>query len=170
MRQRPLTILFVDDSAADAGLMRAALAETRDPVWLSVVTDGVEALLYVCREGNYPAAPWPDLVITDLNMPRLSGYDLLRIMKGDPSLRRLPVLLLTTSDAPDDSATAYELHANAYLTKPADFDLFRAMMESVAHFWGVTAPVVPRPDSALVAHDHPPGSARPHGPFLHESW
>ncbi len=162
MRPRPLTILLVEDSAADAGLMRAALAETRGPVRLSVVADGVEALLFLRHEGNYAAAPWPDLVITDLNMPRLTGHDLLRIMKGDPALRRLPVLLLTTSNAPDDITTAYELQANACLTKPADFDLFHAMMESVTHFWGVTVQVVPHPDPAPVAHDQPPGRPRPH--------
>ncbi len=104
MRQRALTLLLVDDSAADARLMQEALAETRVPPRLHVVTDGADALAFVRREGVYAAAPWPDLVITDLNMPRLSGHDLLRIMKGDPALRRIPVLLLTTSDAPQDSA------------------------------------------------------------------
>ncbi len=148
MRQRPLAILLVDDSAADAGLMRAALAETGVPSRLSVVTDGVEALMFLRREGDYAAAPWPDLVITDLNMPRLSGHDLLRTMKGDPALRRLPVLLLTTSEAPDDITTAYELHANACLTKPADFDIFCTLLESITQFWGATAPVVPRPAPA----------------------
>jgi len=159
MRQRALTLLLVDDNAADARLMQEALAETRVPPRLHVVTDGADALAFVRREGVYAAAPWPDLVITDLNMPRLSGHDLLRIMKGDPALRRIPVLLLTTSDAPQDSARAYELQANACLTKPADFDAFRTMMQAVMAFWGVIVPVPRYPDGAVPAHDHPRGRA-----------
>jgi chemotaxis family two-component system response regulator Rcp1 len=159
MRQRSFTILLVDDSAADARLMREALADTGVPPRLCVVTDGEEALAFVRREGVYAAAPWPDLVITDLNMPRLSGHDLIRILKGDVALRRLPVLRLTTSSAPEDSAIAYALHANACLTKPADFDAFCTMMQAVTRFWGATAPAPRDLDPAVPALDHPPGSA-----------
>jgi chemotaxis family two-component system response regulator Rcp1 len=143
MRQRPLTILLVDDSAADARLMREALAEVTVPSQLLVATDGGTALMFLRREGNHAAAPRPDLVITDLNMPRLGGHDLLRIMKSDPALRRIPVLVLTTSAAPEDITTASDLHANAYLTKPADFDVFCTMMDAVMHVWGVTAQASP---------------------------
>jgi len=143
MRQQSLTILLVDDSAADACLMREALAETQVPPRLCVVTDGREARTFLRRDGPHDAAPRPDLVLTDLNMPRLTGHDLIRIMKGDPALRRIPVLLLTTSDAPEDITTAYTLHVNACLTKPADFDAFRTMMQAVTRFWGVTVPSRP---------------------------
>ncbi len=159
MRRHPLAILLVDDSAADARLLREALAEARVPSRLSVVTDGRAALAFLRRaEGVHAAAPRPDLVITDLNMPRLGGHDLLRIMKSDVSLRRIPVLVLTTSATPEDITTAYDLHANAYLTKPADIEPFCTMIHAVTQFWGATAQTPSCPDPAVPAHASPRGS------------
>lgn len=143
---RSLRILLVDDSVADSRLMREALTEVAVPYELRAVPDGVEALAFLQREGIYATAPAPDLVVTDLNMLRLNGLALLRIIKSDPTLHRLPVLILSTSTAPADIAAAYALHVNAYLAKPADLDAFVVTVQGLMQFWGTAVQFPPGPD------------------------
>lgn len=140
-----LTVLIVDDSASDVRLVREALAGTPVPPHLIVVADGQEALAFLRRDDPYAAAPRPDLVLTDLNLPRLSGHALVGIMKSDPALPRLPVVMFSTSADPADIATAYDLHVNAYVTKPADLDAFFAAVQAILRFWSATAALPPPP-------------------------
>jgi len=132
---RPIQVLLVEDNPADVRLTRDALSEGKVVNELSVVTDGVEALRYLRREGSYAAAPRPDLVLLDLNLPRKSGREVLQEIKADPELRRIPVMVLTTSKADEDLDRAYSLHANCYIRKPVDLDEFLEVVRSIEHFW-----------------------------------
>ncbi len=131
----PIHILLVEDNPADARLLREAVAEAAADATVSVVGDGVEALTFLRREGAHAAAPRPALILLDLNLPRLNGREVLAAVKGDPTLRRIPVVVLSTSDAPTDIAAAYDLHANAYVTKALDLDPFFAAVRALDAFW-----------------------------------
>ena len=128
-------VLVVDDNAADADLTREALSGSGFVDELHVVGDGVEALAFLRREGAYEGAPVPDLILLDLNMPRLDGRGVLTEMKRDAALRRIPVVVLTSSSAPDDVAGAYDAGANCFVTKPVDLDAYLATVRAIGHFW-----------------------------------
>lgn len=128
-------ILLVDDSTGDVRLAQEALKDAKVVNKIHVASNGVEALAFLRREGQYTDAPRPDLILLDLNMPRMDGREVLVEIKKDPSLRRIPVVILTTSDAEQDVLKTYDLHANCYVTKPIDFEQFIAVLRSIEDFW-----------------------------------
>ena len=128
-------ILLVEDNPGDVRLTREALKEGKVRNNLSVARDGVEALAFLRREGEYAAAPRPDVILLDLNLPRKDGREVLEEIKADPALRSIPVVILTSSDAERDIAQAYALHANCYITKPVDLDQFITVVKSIEDFW-----------------------------------
>jgi CheY-like chemotaxis protein len=131
----PIEILLVEDSPGDVRLTVEALRDGKVLNNLSVARDGVEALTFLRKEGPHVAAPRPDLILLDLNMPKKDGREVLAEVKSDESLRRIPVVILTTSQAEQDILKSYDLHANCYITKPVDFDQFIAVVQSVEDFW-----------------------------------
>jgi chemotaxis family two-component system response regulator Rcp1 len=132
---RPVELLLVEDNPGDVELTREALLEARVRNRLHVAESGEEALAFLRREGRHAGAPRPDMVLLDLNLPRMSGSEVLAAIKGDSDLRRIPVVVLTTSEAEKDVLGAYELHANAYIVKPVDLDQFLGVVRSVEGFW-----------------------------------
>lgn len=134
-KPEPVEILLAEDNPGDVRLTQKALEEGRMVNDLHVVPDGVEAMAFLRREGEYADAPRPDLVLLDLNMPRKDGKEVLAELKTDPTLSRIPVVVLTSSDAEEDIVRSYDLHANAYLTKPVDFDGFLDIVHSIEEFW-----------------------------------
>lgn len=132
---RPVEILLVEDSPGDVRLTREALREGKIRNNLSVVPDGVEALAFLRREGRHAAAPRPDVILLDLNLPRKDGREVLEEIKADERLRRIPVVILTTSADERDILRAYELHANCYITKPVDFEQFIEVVQAIESFW-----------------------------------
>ena len=132
-------ILLVEDSEADVYITRLALKQTSFPCRLSRACDGVEALRFLRHEGSYGQAPRPDLILLDLNMPRMDGREVLRVLKQDQQLRRIPVVVLTTSRAQEDVERAYDLYANCYIPKPLDYDGLVRVMQMIEAFWLGTA-------------------------------
>jgi len=132
---RLIEILLVEDNPGDVRLTREAMSEAKVRNSLSVAGDGVEALAFLRREGLHANAPRPDIVLLDLNLPRKDGRQVLAEVKADPELRRLPVVILTTSKAEEDILKTYDLHANCFITKPVDFDQFVKVVRSIEHFW-----------------------------------
>jgi len=128
-------VLLVEDSAAEARLAREILMEAISSVRLHVATDGVEAMEFLRRQGPYHEAPRPMLVLLDLNLPRMDGREVLRDIKGDADLRSIPVVVLTTSQAPSDISRAYELFANCYIQKPLELDGFIEIVKSIHRYW-----------------------------------
>jgi len=128
-------ILLVEDNPGDVRLTREALKEAKFRNTVTVVGDGVEALAYLHQQGKYSAATRPHMIMLDLNMPRMDGREVLEAIKKDPDLRRIPVVVLTSSEAESDIARAYELHANCYVTKPVDIDHFLQVVKSIEEFW-----------------------------------
>jgi CheY-like chemotaxis protein len=131
----PVEILLAEDNPGDIRLTEKALEQGKIVNNLHVVNDGVEAMAYLRQEGEYADAQRPDLILLDLNMPRKDGQEVMAEMQEDPDLRRLPVVVLTSSEAEEDIIESYELNANAYLTKPVDFDGFLDVIESFEEFW-----------------------------------
>ena len=135
----PVAILLVEDNPGDVQLMREALREafdeTRARIALHVARDGREALAFLRREGVHVAAPRPGLILLDLNLPYLNGHEVLAAVKADPALRRIPVVMLTTSDAPADVCAAYDHHVNSFITKPVDLDRFFAVVKDLDDYW-----------------------------------
>jgi len=132
---RPIDILLVEDNPGDVRLTREALREGKIRNNLHVARDGVEALAFLRREGAHANAPRPDVVLLDLNLPRKSGREVLSEVKQDPALRKIPVVILTSSEAEEDILRAYDLHANCYITKPVDLDQFIKVVKSIEDFW-----------------------------------
>ena len=132
---RPIQILLVEDNPGDVRLTREILVDGRISNALNVVIDGVEAMTYLRREGRYAGVPKTDLVLLDLNLPKMDGREVLAMIKADPALREIPIIVLTTSAAEADIAMAYDLHANCYITKPVDVDRFIAVVRSIEDFW-----------------------------------
>jgi two-component system, chemotaxis family, response regulator Rcp1 len=128
-------ILLVEDNPGDVRLTIEALREGRVLNNLHVASDGVEALEYLNREGKFPDAVRPDMILLDLNLPRMDGRELLAEIKSSPDLRRIPVVILTTSKAEEDIVQTYDLHANCYITKPVDLDSFMEVVKSIEDFW-----------------------------------
>lgn len=135
MNQRPVEVLLVEDSPADARLAREALEEGSVPKRITVVSDGAEAIEYVRKRGRFHNAPRPDLVLLDLNLPKRDGLEVLREIKADPELRSITVIVLTTSQFPKDVNTAYELSANCYIVKPVELEEFYQAMRGIEEFW-----------------------------------
>ncbi|MFD1563751.1 response regulator [Haloarchaeobius amylolyticus] len=131
----PAQILLVEDNPGDVRLTREAFKQGRIENDLHVVSDGNEALSFLSQEGEYADAPRPDLILLDLNLPGKDGEDILEELKNDPALRSIPVIVLTSSSAEEDIARSYELHANAYLTKPVDPDEFIETVRAFEKFW-----------------------------------
>lgn len=142
MTATPIVILMVEDNPADVRLTREAFAEGKIDNALHVVSDGVQAMAFIRREAPFTEAPRPDLILLDLNLPRKDGREVLAELKGDPALRRIPVVILTTSRSQADVLSTYDLHANCYITKPVDLDRFLEIVRSVENFW-VTAVTLP---------------------------
>jgi two-component system, chemotaxis family, response regulator Rcp1 len=141
---RPVEILLVEDDPADVRLVREALEGRSVPGNLNVVPDGVEALAYLRGQGEYAGALLPDLILLDLKMPKKSGLEVLAEVKADEALRHIPVIVLTTSDAPDDILRAYDLHASCFITKPADLAEFERVMNSLQDFCLTVMKLPPR--------------------------
>ena len=131
----PVDILLVEDNPGDARLMQEALAEAKIRNRLQVIADGAEALAYLRRRDPFAGAGRPDLILLDLNLPGKDGRQVLAEIKRDEDLRRIPVVILTTSHAEADIARAYDLHANAYITKPLDIEQFITVVKSIEDFW-----------------------------------
>jgi len=132
---KAIEILLVEDNAGDARLALEALREAKVHNHLSWVTDGVEALAFLRREGSHAQSPRPDLILLDLNLPRKDGREVLAQIKADDGLRRIPVVILTTSQAEEDILKAYHLNANCYISKPVDLDQFMKVIKTIKEFW-----------------------------------
>lgn len=132
---RPVEILLVEDNPGDIDLTLEALEEARIRNTVAVVEDGVEALRYLRREGEYSGVQRPDLILLDLNLPKKDGRAVLDEIKAEPSLRRIPVVVLTTSDSEKDVLESYDRHAAAYIVKPVDFGQFADVVRSIEGFW-----------------------------------
>lgn len=143
-----IEILLVEDNPGDVRLTEEALKESKIAVNMRVASDGLDALAMLRREGDYRELPLPDLILLDLNMPRMDGRELLHQIKSDEKLMRIPVVVLTTSAAEKDILQAYGLHANCYITKPVEFEQFMEIIKSIEGFW---LTVVKLPDG--LAHD-----------------
>jgi two-component system, chemotaxis family, response regulator Rcp1 len=128
-------ILLVEDNPGDVRLTREALKEAKFRNKVEVVGDGVEALAYLRQQGQYSGAMRPHLIMLELNLPRMDGREVLAAIKKDTDLRRIPVVVLSSSEAETDIARAYELHANAYVTKPVDIDHFLQVVKAIEEFW-----------------------------------
>ncbi|HEX2208573.1 MAG TPA: response regulator [Longimicrobium sp.] len=144
---QPIEVLLVEDNPGDVRLTREALRDGKVHNNLSVAPDGVEALAFLRREGKYADAPRPDVILLDLNLPRKDGREVLEEIKADPSLRNIPVVILTSSEAERDIAQAYALHANCYVTKPVDLDQFITVVKSIEDFWFSIVKLPPEPHS-----------------------
>ncbi|HXE56359.1 MAG TPA: response regulator [Gemmatimonadales bacterium] len=143
MSSRLLQILLVEDNPADVRLIEEAVRDAEIPGRIHAVRDGEEALDFLFRRGAHAQAVRPDLVLLDLNLPRKDGYAVLEKLKADPRLRRIPVVVLTTSASESDIRRAYDLHANAYVTKPVSLDRFLHIVRSIEDFWGSIAKLPP---------------------------
>ena len=132
---RPVEILLVEDNPGDERLTREALKEGKVYNNLHWVKDGVEAMDFLNRKGKYKDVPRPDIVLLDLNLPKKDGREVLQEIKTDPDLKRIPVVVLTTSKAEEDVMKTYNLHANCYVTKPVDLEKFIVVIKSIDAFW-----------------------------------
>jgi CheY-like chemotaxis protein len=135
-------ILLVEDNPGDADLTREGMEESRFPSRLHVVENGEEAMTFLQRNGEYADAPRPDLILLDLNLPRRDGREFLADIKRDPAMRRIPVVVLTTSQAEEDVVKCYDLHANCYFRKPLKLDQFLEIVRAIKDYWfsNVTLP------------------------------
>jgi CheY-like chemotaxis protein len=140
----PIEVLLVEDDPGDILMTREAFEEHKVHNRLTVVSDGVEALAYLRREGSYAEAVRPDLVLLDLNLPRRDGREVLAEIKKDKDLHHIPVVVLTTSQADEDILCSYQLHANAYVTKPVDFDRFISVVRQIDDFFVTVVKLPPR--------------------------
>jgi chemotaxis family two-component system response regulator Rcp1 len=130
-----IEVLLVEDSPGDVRLTREALKDAKVYINLHVATDGIEAMAYLERTGAHVDAPRPDLILLDLNLPKKDGREVLKEIKESPSLRIIPVVILTTSSSDADVLQSYHLHANCYISKPVDLDGFLTVVQSIDNFW-----------------------------------
>ena len=144
-RFTPVDFLLVEDNPGDVRLTQEALRDAKIRNRVSVVEDGVEALAFLRRQGRYAEMPRPDVILLDLNLPRKDGREVLAEIKADPDLRRIPVVILTTSEAEEDILRAYNLNANCYVTKPVDFQQFVKVIHSIEDFWLSVVKLPPKP-------------------------
>ncbi|MGA7951950.1 MAG: response regulator [Gloeobacterales cyanobacterium] len=132
---KPIEILLVEDNPGDVRLSIEVLRDAKVHNHLNAVGDGVEALSFLRKEGKYADAPHPDLILLDLNLPKKDGREVLAEIKADDHLKRIPVVVLTTSQSEEDILKAYELHANCYISKPVNLDQFIKVVQSIEAFW-----------------------------------
>jgi chemotaxis family two-component system response regulator Rcp1 len=142
-----IQVLLVEDSPGDVRLTREALRDANVAIQLHVATDGVDAMAFLRREGAHAGAPRPDLILLDLNLPRMDGREVLAQIKADADLKTIPTIILTTSEAEVDIQKSYQLQANSYLSKPVQLDRFENMMKSINDFWLTTAKLPHQRDS-----------------------
>lgn len=135
IKGRTAEILLVEDNPGDVRLAKEGLKESKITNNLNVVEDGVEAMAFLRKEGQYADAVTPDLILLDLNLPKKDGREVLAEIKTDEKLRRIPVVILTTSQAEEDVIKTYDLHANCYVAKPVDLDQFVKIVKSINNFW-----------------------------------
>jgi CheY-like chemotaxis protein len=138
-----MEVLLVEDSPGDVRLTREALREANATIQLHVATDGVEAMSFLRREGTHANARRPDLILLDLNLPKMDGREVLAHIKADDGLRTIPTIVLTTSEAEADVVKSYQLRANCYLSKPVQLDAFESLVKSIIDFW-LTKAKLPR--------------------------
>jgi len=131
----PIEVLLVEDSPGDVRLTQEAFRDANRSIHLHVASDGVEAMAFLRHEGAHVHAPRPDLILLDLNLPKMDGREVLAHIKGDDSLKTIPTIILTTSAAEADIVKSYQLHANCYLCKPVQFDEFASLVKSINDFW-----------------------------------
>jgi CheY-like chemotaxis protein len=143
-RGLPIEILLVEDSPSDTDLTIEALKKGKVLNSLSVVDDGVKAMQFLRRQGAYAAAPRPDVILLDLNLPRKDGREVLAEIKGDEKLRTIPIVVLTTSRAEQDILKVYQLNGNCYITKPVDFQQFIAVVKAIENFWLTVVKLPPK--------------------------
>ncbi len=132
---RPIDILLVEDNPGDVRLTQEALLEGKVLNRIFIAYDGVEALDFLHRRGQFASAPRPDIILLDLNMPRMDGRECLARIKNDPDLRSIPVVVLTTSEADQDVIRSYDMHASCYISKPVDMEQFMKVVKAIKHFW-----------------------------------
>ena len=144
MTIKQITILLVEDNPGDARLTQEALKEGKPRVRVHHVIDGVEALAFLQKKEQYSDAPRPDLILLDLNMPRMYGHELLEEIKGDQSLKQIPVVVLTISEAEQDIIKAYDMNANCYINKLVDLGRFADVAQATKAFWSTVAKLPPR--------------------------
>ena len=140
----PIEILLVEDNPGDVRLTIEALKEGRFANLINVAVDGFEAMAFLRREGKYANASRPDLILLDLNLPKKNGREVLAEIKADSNLKRIPVVVLTSSQAEKDIVATYNLHANCYITKPVDFEQFICVVKSIEDFWFAVVKLPPR--------------------------
>jgi len=131
----PIEVLLVEDSPGDVRLTREAFSDVNSSIHLHVAADGLEAMTFLRRQGVHAHAPRPGIILLDLNLPKMDGREVLAHIKEDASLKAIPIVILTTSDAEVDIARSYELQANCYLSKPVQLDAFEALVKSINDFW-----------------------------------
>jgi CheY-like chemotaxis protein len=131
----PIDVLLVEDSPGDVRLTQEALRDSQRVIHLHVAFDGIEAMAFLKREGAHALAPRPDLILLDLNLPRMDGRQVLARIKADESLKTIPTIVLTTSEAEADITKSYQLQANCFLTKPVQLDAFESLVKSINEFW-----------------------------------
>jgi two-component system, chemotaxis family, response regulator Rcp1 len=131
----PIEVLLIEDSPGDVRLTREVFRDANRAIRLSVACDGVEAMAFLRQDGAYVDAPRPDLILLDLNLPKMDGREVLAQIKADHSLKTIPTVILTTSDAEADIAQSYQLRANCYLSKPVQLDAFENLVKSINDFW-----------------------------------
>jgi chemotaxis family two-component system response regulator Rcp1 len=132
---RPVEVLLVEDSAGDVRLTKEAFRATNVAVRIHVATDGEQAMAFLRRQGTYSTAPRPDIILLDLNLPKMDGREVLAQIKQDDRLKLIPTVILTTSEAESDVVRSYELHANCFLTKPVQLEAFEEIVKSINDFW-----------------------------------
>lgn len=138
-KTRPVNILLIEDNLGDVRLTQEAFKEGRIEIKMEVVMDGVEAIKYLQKEAPYTEKVTPDLILLDLNLPKRDGREVLKEIKSDDFLKRIPVVILTTSNAEQDILKSYNLHVNCYINKPVDFDKFFDIIQKIEDFWLTTA-------------------------------
>ncbi|MBN1516287.1 response regulator [Candidatus Sumerlaeota bacterium] len=145
-RGNPLIILLVEDNPADVRLTQEALREGKMAIDLLVAKDGRQAMDMLRRKPPFSEMPRPDIILLDLNMPKMDGREALAQIKRDPALKAIPVVVLTTSKAEEDILRSYNLHCNCYITKPVEFDQFMHIVRSIEDFWFSIVKLPPKPD------------------------
>jgi len=140
----PVTILIVEDNPGDARLITEVLNGNKVYNKLYVAQDGVEAIDFLLRQGEFSDAPRPDVILLDLNLPRMDGREVLAKIKSDPDLKNIPVVIMTTSQAEEDIIKSYSLHANCFITKPLDFNQFVKVVKSIEEFWFTLVKLPPK--------------------------
>jgi two-component system response regulator len=131
----PIQILLVEDNLGDIRLTEEALKDAKVHTLLSVARDGVEAMAFLRKTGKFTDAPTPDIILLDLNLPKMNGLEVLKEVKTDQALLQIPIVVITSSKAEEDVAKSYHLHANCYITKPIDFNQFMVVVQSIENFW-----------------------------------